>query len=105
MLDGVDAGIFGALFPLIVADLTQGTGRFNLSQGAIPTAQGIGAALSAGVAGLVVVSAGCSAAFLFLAGVAGAGLLLFRLAMPETCGTKQGAAQSMAARNRSAPAE
>jgi hypothetical protein len=56
-LDGVGAGIFGALFPIIVRDLTAGTGSFNLSQGAIATAQGIGASLSIGVAGLIVVYA------------------------------------------------
>ncbi|MBR0654912.1 MFS transporter [Plastoroseomonas arctica] len=84
LLDGVGAGIFGALFPLIVADLTRGTGRFNVSQGAIATAQGIGAALSAGVAGVIVVGYGYGAAFLFLAGVAAGGLALFWLGMPET---------------------
>ena len=84
LLDGIGAGIFGALFPLIVANLTRGTGHFNISQGAIATAQGLGAALSNGVAGLIVVSAGYSAAFLFLAGIAGVGLVLFWLAMPET---------------------
>jgi sugar phosphate permease len=47
------------------------------------TAQGIGAALSTTVAGFVVVSAGYSADFLTLAGVAAAGLLLFWFAMPE----------------------
>ena len=40
LLDGVGAGIFGALFPLVVADLTRGTGHFNVSQGAIATAMG-----------------------------------------------------------------
>ena len=84
LLDGVGAGIYGAIFPIIVADLMRGTGRFNLAQGAVITAQGIGAALSTTVAGFVVVSAGYSAAFLTLAGVAAAGLLLFWLAMPET---------------------
>jgi hypothetical protein len=44
LLDGVGAGIFGALFPLVVADLTRGTGHFNVSQGAIATATGVGAA-------------------------------------------------------------
>jgi Na+/H+ antiporter NhaD/arsenite permease-like protein/predicted MFS family arabinose efflux permease len=83
-LDGVGAGLFGALFPLVVADLTRGTGRFNVSQGAITTAQGIGAALSTTVAGLIVVEAGYSAAFLFLAGVALAALGLFWFLMPET---------------------
>ena len=84
LLDGVGAGIFGALFPLVVADLTRGTGHFNVSQGAIATAAGIGAALSTTAAGLIIVAAGYGAAFLFLAGVAGIGLALFVVAMPET---------------------
>ncbi|MET0706629.1 MAG: MFS transporter [Tardiphaga sp.] len=84
MLDGIGAGIFGALFPLVVADLTRGTGHFNISQGAIATAAGIGGALSTAAAGLIVVSAGYSAAFLALAGVAGIGLVLFLVLMPET---------------------
>lgn len=86
LLDGVGAGIFGALFPLIVADLTRGTGRFNVTQGAIATAQGVGAALSTGIAGAIVVFAGFSAAFLFLAGIAAVGLVVFWRAMPETRG-------------------
>jgi MFS family permease len=84
MLDGISAGIFGALFPLVVADLTEGTGHFNVSQGAIATAQGLGAASSNAVAGLIVVSAGYNAAFLFLAGLAATGCVLFWFAMPET---------------------
>ena len=35
LLDGVGAGIFGAITPLLVADLTKGTGRYNLAQGAV----------------------------------------------------------------------
>ena len=84
LLDGVGAGIYGAIFPIIVADLMRGTGRFNVAQGAVITAQGVGAALSTTVAGFMVVSSGYSAAFLTLAGIAAAGLLLFWLAMPET---------------------
>jgi MFS family permease len=87
LLDGFGAGIYGALFPIIVNDLTYGTGRFNLSQGAIATAQGIGAALSTTLAGLIVVSAGYSAAFLTLGAIALAGLLLYALAMRETRAT------------------
>ena len=84
LLDGVGAGIFGALFPLVVADLTRGTGHFNISQGAIATATGLGGALSASVAGFIVVEAGYGAAFLSLAAVAGLGLGLFVALMPET---------------------
>jgi MFS family permease len=83
-LDGIGAGIFGAIFPIVVADLMRGTGRFNVAQGAILTAQGIGAALSTTLAGVVVVHAGYSAAFLTLAAVAIVGALLFLFAMPET---------------------
>jgi MFS family permease len=84
LLDGVGAGIYGAIFPVIVADLMRGTGRFNVAQGAIITAQGIGAALSTTLAGVVVVHAGYSAAFLTLAAVAVAGLALYFFLMPET---------------------
>ena len=84
LLDGVGAGIFGALFPLVVADLTRGTGHFNVSQGAIATAAGLGGALSAAAAGFIVVAAGYSAAFLFLAAIAAVALALFVAMMPET---------------------
>jgi len=84
LLDGVGAGIFGALFPLVVQDVTHGTGRFNVSLGAITTAWGVGAALSNFVAGGIVVAAGYGAAFMSLGAVAGAGFALYLIAMPET---------------------
>ncbi|MEO8493358.1 MFS transporter, partial [Pseudomonas sp.] len=70
-------------FPVIVKDLTQGTGRFNVSLGALSTVFGLGAALSSSLAGFVVQQAGYNAAFLTLAGVAAAALALLWLAMPE----------------------
>ncbi|WP_298964556.1 MFS transporter [uncultured Methylobacterium sp.] len=91
LLDGVGAGVYGALFPIVVADLTRGTGRFNVSQGAVATAQGLGAALSATLAGVIIVSAGYSAAFLTLAAIAAVGFALYLFAMPET---REGAARS-----------
>lgn len=91
LLDGFGAGIFGALFPVIVSDITRGTGRFNVSQGAIATAQGVGASLSAAIAGLIVVNAGYGAAFWTLAAIAVGGLVLFLLAMPETAASKAAA--------------
>ncbi|RAI44583.1 MFS transporter [Rhodoplanes roseus] len=84
LLDGVGAGIYGALFPVVVADLMRGTGRFGIAQSAVITAQGIGAAASTTVAGLIVVHSGFSAAFLALGGVAAAGAVLCAVAMPET---------------------
>ncbi|WP_439399439.1 MFS transporter [Bradyrhizobium sp. PMVTL-01] len=84
LLDGVGAGIFGTIFPVIVADLMRNTGRFNVAQGAVITAQGIGAALSTALAGFVVVGAGYSAAFIALGMVAAIGAVICLLALPET---------------------
>jgi MFS family permease len=84
LLDGIGAGIFGAIFPVIVADLMRNTGRFNIAQGAIITAQGVGAALSTTLAGLIVVKAGYNAAFLALGAVAAVGALICAFALPET---------------------
>ena len=84
ILDGVGAGIFGALFFIVIADLTTGTGRYNLAQGAASASWGLGAALSNSVAGFIVDAAGYSVAFLFLAVCALAAFLLLWIAMPET---------------------
>jgi MFS family permease len=84
VLDGIGAGIFGVVSVLVVADLTRGTGRFNLTLGAIAAAVGIGAALSQSIAGGIVHHFGDRAGFMFLAAVAGAALLVLWLFMPET---------------------
>jgi MFS family permease len=93
VLDGIGAGIFGALFFIVIADLTKGTGRYNLSQGTASACWGLGAALSNSVAGYIVVMAGYSAAFLFLAGCALAAFLLLWAAMPETAPFPNGTAR------------
>ena len=85
-LDGIGAGIYGALFPLVVADLTRGTGRFNVAQGSVATAQGLGASFSATLAGGIIVGAGFSTAFLVLAAIAAAGFVVYLALMPETRG-------------------
>jgi predicted MFS family arabinose efflux permease len=84
LLDGVGAGIFGAIMPVIVADLMRNTGRFNVAQGAVITAQAIGAALSTALAGMVVVHAGYSVAFLALGAIAAIGLAACWLLLPDT---------------------
>lgn len=83
-MDGLGAGIFGVVGVLIIADLTKGTGRFNAAQGAIATAQGIGAFLSNSVAGYLAKTRGDDFTFYVLAAIAVAGFILFMLFMPET---------------------
>jgi MFS family permease len=84
LLDGVGAGIFGAITPLVIADLMRGTGRYNLAQGAVATTQGLGASLSGLAAGIIVDHLGYSAAFLTFGAAACTALAALFLAMPET---------------------
>ena len=84
ILDGIAAAIFGVVSVLVIADLTKGTGRFNLTLGFVTTAVGVGAALSQSVAGGIVHRWGYHAGFLFLASVAALALVILWTAMPET---------------------
>jgi MFS family permease len=88
LLDGVGAGIFGAITPLLIADLTRGTGRYNIAQGAVATVQGIGASLSGLAVGEIVDRFGYSAAFIESALAASAALAALVIAMPETAQKK-----------------
>jgi len=84
ILDGVGAGIFGVVSVLVIADLTRGTGRFNLTLGTISTAVGIGASLSQVIAGSIVHHFSSNVGFLFLAAVASVALGILYFFMPET---------------------
>jgi MFS family permease len=91
LLDGVGAGIFGAITPLVIADLMRGTGRYNVAQGAVATVQGIGASLSGLAAGVIVDHAGYSAAFLGSGAAASVALVVLYRFMPETAANRPGA--------------
>jgi MFS family permease len=84
ILDGITAAVFSVLVPLVVADLTRGTGHFNLGQGIVGTFVGIGASLSATLAGYITDHFGSPAAFTGLAGIAAVGFTVAWLLMPET---------------------
>jgi len=84
LLDGITATMFSVMVPLTVADLTRGTGRFNLTLGLIGTMMGIGASLSPTLAGYITDSFGSPAAFFSLAAIAFVGLAVVALLMPET---------------------
>src|SRR5262249_20871715 len=81
---GAAARRFGVLVPLTIADITRGTGRFNLAQGIVGSGIGIGASLSTTLAGWMSDRLGSSVAFLGLACIGAAGLVLTFLLMPET---------------------
>jgi predicted MFS family arabinose efflux permease len=84
LFDGITAAVFSVMVPLIVADVAFGTGHFNLAQGIVGTAIGIGASLSTVLAGYASDTFGNSVAFIGLAAVAAAGLAMIWFMMPET---------------------
>jgi MFS family permease len=84
LLDGLSAAALGVLIPLVIADTTRGTGHFNLAQGVVGVAVGIGASLGTTIAGYVADVFGDAIVFLFLGSVGALGLMLVLVLMPET---------------------
>lgn len=81
VLDGIAAGALGVATPLMVERYVRGSGRYNLALGLVLTCQGVGAALSAGVANGVVGREGhFGLAFAVLAGCALLALPIFVMA-------------------------
>lgn len=84
VLDGVSGATMGVLTTLVIADLTKGTGRFNLAQGVVGAIAGIGASLSTSLSGPVVEGFGHVAGFLTIAIAGLAAVAVFGVFMPET---------------------
>ena len=88
LLDGISAGIFNIVGVLMIADLTRGTGHYNLALGSMGAAVGIGASLSTLMAGWVTEYLGFPAGFLALSGSAIAAVVVLAFFMPETMDPK-----------------
>jgi MFS family permease len=89
VLDGVGAGLLGVAVPGLVARILAGSGHVNAGLGAVMTCQGVGAALSPALGGLIAERFGYAAAFFALGIVALAALLLWIATRPvtaEACG-------------------
>src|SRR6202522_4261374 len=84
LLDGIANAIFGVVSILVVADRTRATGRFNLVQGSLATAVGLGAALSTTFGGKLIQHFSYRISFLSLGAVAAVAFLLLWTAIPET---------------------
>src|SRR4029079_2020483 len=84
VLDGITASTLGIMVALMIADITRGTGRFNLAQGIVGTAVGIGATISPTLAGYLSDHFGSRVAFLGLAVIAAAAFAAVWALMPET---------------------
>ena len=86
ILDGIASGIIGVAVPVVVADLTWGSGRTQTALGTVNAVQGIGGALSAWIGGLAAVHLGWTGAFMAL-GVPALGALGILIWLEETRGT------------------
>ncbi len=84
LLDGVANAIFVVVSILVVADRTRATGRFNLVQGSLATAVGLGAAFSNSFGGKLIQYYSYRISFLALGAIAAFAFLLLWLAVPET---------------------
>jgi MFS family permease len=84
VLDGISGSVIGVLTPLVVADITKGSGRFNLAQGMVGTFSGIGAAVSTTAINVVAQNFGNAAGFMAIAAVALAAVAVQWAWLPET---------------------
>ena len=84
VLDGMSAAVLSVLMPLVVVDVTYGSGHFNLAQGFVGTVTGLGASLSMVLAGYLSDRFGNEIAFLSLTASAATAFALVWLTMPET---------------------
>jgi MFS family permease len=84
LFDGVANAIFGVVSILVVADRTRATGRFNLVQGSLATAVGLGAALSTTFGGKLIQHFSYRVSFLSLGAIAALAFALLWTSIPET---------------------
>jgi MFS family permease len=84
VLDGITGTVLGVMTALIIADVTKGTGRFNLAQGIFGTLMGVGASLSPTLSGLIVHQFGYAAGFASLAAEGLLAVLVVAAFLPET---------------------
>lgn len=84
LLDGLSGATLGVVTTLIIADLTNGTGRFNLAQGLAGTFSGVGASLSTSMTGIVTQRFGYTAGLLSVTVVGLMAVVTVLVFMPET---------------------
>jgi MFS family permease len=84
LLDGITGAIIGVLTVLVITDLTAGTGRFNLAQGAVGAMIGVAASVSTLTTGYLFQGVGSATGFLAIAAVAGAATVSIWVFVSET---------------------
>jgi MFS family permease len=84
ILSGITGAVIGVLTILVIADLTAGTGRFNLAVGAVGTMSGIAASVSTSASGFLFQHFGPRIGYMPLAAIAVAATALIWVFVSET---------------------
>jgi MFS family permease len=84
IMSGITGAVIGVLTILVIADLTAGTGRFNLAVGAVGTVSGIAASVSTSATGFLFQAFGQRIGYLPLAAIAAAATGLIWVFVAET---------------------
>jgi predicted MFS family arabinose efflux permease len=84
ILSGMTGAVIGVLTVIVVADLTAGTGRFNLATGTLGALSGIAASLSTSGTGFIFRALGSHLGYVPLAAVAALATFTLWLFLNET---------------------
>lgn len=84
ILDGIGAGLLGVALPGLVAQILRRSGHINIGLGAVMAIQGIGAALSPALGGMIAHHYDYSTAFIVLGAIAASGLLVWHFSFMPT---------------------
>lgn len=84
MLDGISGAVLTVMTTVVVADLTTGTGRFNVTSGMVGLVTAVAASVSTAAFGFVAQELGPQAAFLGMALSAASGALVIWFLLGET---------------------
>jgi MFS family permease len=84
LLDGLGGSIINVLTVLVIADLTTGTGRFNLAQGTVGAALALTASTSTSLGGFLFQDFGRTIGFLVLGAILAADTVFAWTFVPET---------------------
>src|ERR1700694_4934910 len=84
LLGGLTSAIVEVLIIVIIAEVTAGTGRFNLVCGTVTMIMGIASSMSVAASGFIFRTVGHLPTFMIFAGVAGMATVLAWFLLPET---------------------
>jgi len=87
-LDGISGAVIGVLTLLLIADITAGSGRFNLARGMVATMSSIAASFSTTAFGFLIERFGDRIGFLLMGVAAASSAFVVVALLPETKPTK-----------------